>query len=95
MHRSRFRGCYWDLCTSALPRAEYRRRIGSRPGATSQQGLGQTKISNATVRMIARVTVPGDAVRIRLDNTFGKEPRDIGARDHRARAFAAPAVAAG
>ncbi len=42
--------------------------------ATSQQGLGQSKISNATVRMVARVTVPGDSVRIRLDNTFGKEP---------------------
>jgi lysophospholipase L1-like esterase len=37
----------------------------------SQQGLGPTKISNASVRMIARVTIPGDAVRVRLDNTFG------------------------
>ncbi len=42
--------------------------------ATSQQGLGATKISNATVRMIARVTVPGDSVRVRLDNTFGTAP---------------------
>ncbi|HLH98424.1 MAG TPA: GDSL-type esterase/lipase family protein [Xanthobacteraceae bacterium] len=42
--------------------------------ATSQQGLGATKITNATVRMIARVTLPGDAVRIRLDNTFGTVP---------------------
>jgi lysophospholipase L1-like esterase len=42
--------------------------------ATSQQGLGPSKISNATVRAIARVTAPGDSVRIRLDNTFGKEP---------------------
>jgi len=42
---------------------------------TSQQGLAaQTKITNASVRMIARVTLPGDAVRIRLDNTFGKTP---------------------
>jgi lysophospholipase L1-like esterase len=42
--------------------------------ATSQQGLGTAKISNATVRMIARVTVPGDSVRVRLDNTFGTAP---------------------
>jgi lysophospholipase L1-like esterase len=40
----------------------------------SQQSLGETKLTNATVRMIARVTLPGDAVRIRLDNTFGKTP---------------------
>ncbi len=40
--------------------------------ATSQQGLGQATITNATVRMIARVTVPGDQVRIRLNNTFGR-----------------------
>ena len=39
---------------------------------TSQQGLAaQTKITNASVRKIARVTLPGDAVRIRLDNTIG------------------------
>ncbi|HEY6258371.1 MAG TPA: GDSL-type esterase/lipase family protein, partial [Xanthobacteraceae bacterium] len=42
--------------------------------ANSQQGLGSSKISNATVRLIARVTVPGDSVRIRLDNTFGTAP---------------------
>src|SRR5262247_2349035 len=44
---------------------------------TSQQGLSQNKLSNATVRMIARLTIPGDQVRIRLDNTFGKEPLTI------------------
>jgi lysophospholipase L1-like esterase len=38
---------------------------------TSQQTLAETRINNATVRMIARVTIPGDAIRIRLDNTFG------------------------
>ena len=42
--------------------------------STSQQGLSNDKISNASIRMIARVTIPGDAVRIRLDNTFGKTP---------------------
>src|SRR5438552_8942775 len=44
----------------------------------SQQGLGEAKITNATVRMIARITIPGDSVRIRLDNTFGAEPITIG-----------------
>jgi lysophospholipase L1-like esterase len=42
--------------------------------ATSQQGLGTTSVTNATVRMIARVTIPGEAIRVRLDNTFGKSP---------------------
>jgi lysophospholipase L1-like esterase len=44
----------------------------------SQQALGMTTMTNATVRMIARVTVPGEAVRIRLDNTFGMVPLVIG-----------------
>jgi lysophospholipase L1-like esterase len=42
--------------------------------ATSQQTLGMTTVTDATIRMIARVTIPGDAVRVRLDNTFGKAP---------------------
>jgi lysophospholipase L1-like esterase len=46
---------------------------------TSQQGLGTTAVSNATVRMIARVTIGGDAVRIRLDNAYGTTPLTIGA----------------
>ena len=45
---------------------------------TSQQGLGTAALTNTTVRMIARVTVAGDAVRIRLDNTFGTSPLSIG-----------------
>ncbi len=44
---------------------------------TSQQTLGTAPISNATVRLIARVTIPGRAVRVRLDNTFGTVPLDI------------------
>ena len=47
--------------------------------ATSQQDLGPDGVSNATVRMIARVTAAGEAVRIRLDNTYGVEPLEIGA----------------
>jgi lysophospholipase L1-like esterase len=45
---------------------------------TSQQALGMATVTNATVRMIARVTVPGDAIRIRLDNAFGTTPVRIG-----------------
>ena len=60
---------------TASPRGMSQSRDNSAPGgarwvaawATSQQTLGTTPISNATVRLIARVTVPGDAVRIRLD----------------------------
>ena len=47
--------------------------------ATSQQALGATTITNATVRMIASVTVGGESVRVRLDNTFGADPLIIGA----------------
>jgi lysophospholipase L1-like esterase len=46
--------------------------------STSQQVLGDARVTNATVRMTARVTIPGDAVRIRLDNMFGVEPVSIG-----------------
>jgi lysophospholipase L1-like esterase len=46
--------------------------------ATSQSGLGTDAVSNTTVRMIARVTVAGQAVRIRVDNTFGTAPLVIG-----------------
>jgi len=45
---------------------------------TSQQSLGPTMITNATVRMIARVTAGGESVRVRLDNTFGEMPLVIG-----------------
>jgi lysophospholipase L1-like esterase len=45
---------------------------------SSQQGLGMTAVSDATVRMIARVTIGGDAVRIRLDNSYGTSPLTIG-----------------
>ena len=45
---------------------------------SSQNGPGMTSVTNATVRMIARVTISGEAVRIRLDNTFGTSPLAIG-----------------
>lgn len=43
-----------------------------------QYALGMTPLSNTTVRMIARVTVPGESIRIRLDNTYGTSPVSIG-----------------
>src|SRR5438552_15738064 len=45
---------------------------------TSQQVLGQTRVSNATLRLIARVTVSGDAIRLRFDNKFGTAPVTFG-----------------
>ena len=45
---------------------------------TSQQMLADVGLTNTTVRMIARVTIPGDAVRLRLDNTYGMVPVTIG-----------------
>jgi lysophospholipase L1-like esterase len=44
---------------------------------TSQQTLGTSSISNTTVRLIARVTVGGDALRLRLDNAYGTAPLKI------------------
>jgi lysophospholipase L1-like esterase len=46
--------------------------------ATSQQTLGTDTITATTVRAIARVTIGGDSVRIRIDNTYGKAPLEIG-----------------
>jgi hypothetical protein len=62
--------------------------------ATSQQALGETRIANATVRMIARVTVPGDSVKVRLDNTFGAAPVAFGNASIGPR-IRGPALAAG
>jgi lysophospholipase L1-like esterase len=45
---------------------------------TSQQALGPATVTNATVRMMARVTIAGESVRIRLDNTYGTSPLAIG-----------------
>ena len=44
---------------------------------TSQNGLGMSRVTDTTIRMIARVTISGDAVRVRLDNTFGAVPLAI------------------
>ena len=46
---------------------------------TSQQALGDTSLSDATVRLMARVTASGESIRIRLDNTYGTRPLVVGA----------------
>jgi lysophospholipase L1-like esterase len=45
---------------------------------TSQQGLAAAALTNTTLRLNARVTIAGDAVRIRLDNSYGKSPVTVG-----------------
>ena len=47
--------------------------------ATSQQTLGDTTMTDATVRLMARLTAAGESVRVRLDNTYGTTPLTIGA----------------
>ena len=47
--------------------------------ATSQQGLGQSDVTNMTVRLIARVTAGGESIRVRLDNGYGTEPLRVDA----------------
>ena len=46
--------------------------------SSAHRALGEDLVSNATVRMIARVTIPGDAVRVRLSNVYGTEPMTVG-----------------
>ena len=45
---------------------------------TSQQTAASAALTNTTVRLNARVTIGGDAVRIRLDNAYGKSAVRIG-----------------
>src|SRR5579872_4091102 len=42
--------------------------------SASQQGMARAPVNDATLRLIARVTLPGDQIRIRLDNSFGNQP---------------------
>ena len=61
-------------CGAADASAQNNRLAWVTAWSTSQQGMAAAPVENATVRLIARVTLPGDAVRIRLDNSFGKQP---------------------
>lgn len=48
-------------------------------GTSQQPNTTPVVLSNASVRLIARVTVPGEAIRIRLDNTFASSALTVGA----------------
>src|SRR5260370_39576371 len=47
-------------------------------GTSQQPNVPAATVSNATVREFARVTIPGQLIRIRLDNTFGPAAVTIG-----------------
>src|SRR5439155_13434068 len=55
----------------------FRRPLGD-AWSSSQQTLNDRPLANTTVRLIARVAVAGEAVRLRLDNGFGTSPLTIG-----------------
>ncbi len=46
---------------------------------SSMQSSGTWTVTNASVRLVARSTIGGDRVRVRLENTFGDEPLTVGA----------------
>ena len=66
------------LLLSLAARADAQQAQWVTAWGTAQQALADSGLTNTTVRMIARVTIPGDAVRIRLDNTYGTVPVAIG-----------------
>lgn len=73
-------GCALAVGLFAAPMAAQERSSGGRwvtAWGTSHQAPATTAISNATLRLIARTTVGGDAVRIRLANTVGAKPVSI------------------
>jgi lysophospholipase L1-like esterase len=82
------------LAVAAVPTANAQNATWVTAWTTSQQGLGEARITNATVRMVARVTIPGESVRVRLDNTFGTGPVAFGGASIGARVRGA-ALAAG
>ena len=63
-------------------------------GTSQQPNTTPVPVTNATVRMMVRVTIPGDVIRIRVDNTFGPAPVAIG-RAHVAQRQRLALVAAG
>ena len=58
--------------------------VGAQPwvaawGSSMQSASPETwSVTDATVRLIARATMAGDQVRVRLENTFGEAPLEIG-----------------
>jgi lysophospholipase L1-like esterase len=67
------------LCTPALADDHGGRSRWVTAWGTSQQpNVAPATVTNATVRQFARVTIPGQLIRIRLDNTFGADAVTIG-----------------
>jgi lysophospholipase L1-like esterase len=68
--------------TFSLPAAGAAQRAASgrwlTAWGTSQQTVATAALTNTTVRLIARVTIGGDALRLRFDNTYGKTAIRIG-----------------
>jgi lysophospholipase L1-like esterase len=60
---------------------------------SSMHSLSSGTLTNATVQMIARPTIAGDAVRVKLENTFSTQPLTIGAASIALRNYRASLVA--
>jgi hypothetical protein len=60
---------------------------------SSMQGLSSGTLTNVTVQMIARPTIAGDALRVRIENTFSSQPLTIGAASIALRNYRASLVA--
>ena len=74
-------GCTVGMMTTVVSVRAEQLQTGPRwvtAWSTSHQVLAAPAISNATVRFVARVTIPGDTIRLRFDNTLGTEPLRIG-----------------
>jgi lysophospholipase L1-like esterase len=61
----------------SAPAAERPAKAWFTSWAQSQQGLADTTLDNQSMRMITHLSQGGDAVRIRLQNTFGKDALTI------------------
>ncbi|WP_297549899.1 GDSL-type esterase/lipase family protein [Amycolatopsis sp.] len=62
---------------SSAPGADRPRRDWFTSWAESQQGLAAVTLENQSVRMITHLSQGGDAIRVRLQNTFGTTPLTI------------------
>jgi lysophospholipase L1-like esterase len=62
---------------SSAPTAEGARNSWFTSWAQSQEGLATAALNNQSVRMVTHLSQGGSAVRIRVQNTFGKTPLTI------------------
>ncbi len=59
-------------------------------GTSQQPNVAAATVSNATIRQFARVTLPGQLIRIRLDNPFGADAVTIACTAIRSRSPSTP-----